>query len=365
MDQHRESLQPPADFRRLLVSAASANLADGVRTATLPLMAVTLTDEPLLVSGIAAVADLPAVLGGTGRGSHLDRHDRRGLLVVGQSIRAIATISFVGLLLPDAAGIWALYVLALLLGGAEVVVDGASQAVIPKLVPVRLLERANARMESAQLVFEQMVGTAIGGVLFAFGAVFCFAVNSVALVISGVSATSIRRPLPPRAAGEAPGTWRHDIGEGFAFLGRHPLLGWLSTFGATANLASTVGGSVLVLLVVDELGATGAAFGLVLAAGAVAGLATSLATEHLVRRIGRGRTMLAGAGLQVVALFVIATGAECRRRRGRDGGWRPPPSCSPTSRHERCGSTSCPMRSRAASRPASGWWDSRGSRWAP
>jgi hypothetical protein len=47
------------NYRRLWSSAAASNLADGVFVVALPLMAVQLTDSPMLVAGVSLAGRLP------------------------------------------------------------------------------------------------------------------------------------------------------------------------------------------------------------------------------------------------------------------------------------------------------------------
>lgn len=60
-----------------------------------------------------------------------------------------------------------------------------------------------------------------------------------------------------------------DLREGFRYLWDHPFLRAMALAVALTNVAFSTGGAVLVILVVQEIGAPEAAFGLVLAAGAV------------------------------------------------------------------------------------------------
>lgn len=297
----------------MLIGSGLSNLGDGIRLAALPLLAVMVTDEPVLVSGVTAATILPAVLFGPVGGVMIDRYGRRRLLVTGQLVRGIVVALFVALLLADRAGIVSVYVLALLLGVGEVVVDGAAQAAVPQLVRAPLLERANARLIRAQLVLDQMVGAAVGGVLFVAGAALPFAVDSVTFLLGAVAVGRIRQPLSPRDVDEDAATpsgdearFLDELRDGFRFLRGHDLLlPMAATLGLT-NTANTIGVSVLVLLVVDELGAGDATFGLVLAVGAVGGFIASLVAERVAAWIGRGPTLVGAVAVTAAANLGLA-----------------------------------------------------------
>ena len=51
-----------ADFRRLWSATLASNLADGIVLVSLPLAAVSLTTDPLLVASVAVAGSLPPVL---------------------------------------------------------------------------------------------------------------------------------------------------------------------------------------------------------------------------------------------------------------------------------------------------------------
>lgn len=302
------------DFRRLLVSAASSNLGDGVRVAAFPLLAVTLTDEPLLISGVAAATFLPAVLFGPLGGVLVDRQPRRRLIVFGQFLRAAATIVFLIALFTDVGGIWAVYALALALGAGEVVVDGAAQAAVPALVPRSLLERANARMISAQTVLDELAGRALGGVLFAVAPVVPFIVDGMTFLVGGAAASRLEDPIRPTSGVEQDGaraadrgrTVLDDVKDGFGFLWGHDLLRLKAVTVGLINLGAATGASVLVIRAVNELGSSEIAFGLLLTAGAVGGLLGSLVAERLVRAVGRPGVLVGSVILMSIGLLVVA-----------------------------------------------------------
>lgn len=295
------------DFRRLLTGAAASNLGDGVRLAALPLLAVTLTDEAVLVAAVPAAVMAPAVLLGPLGGVLVDRHPRRLLIVVGQVVRAVAVAVFVAVLAAGAMTIWGVLTLAFVLGAGEVVVDGASSAAVPRLVPTRLLERANARMISAQLVLEQMVGSALGALLFSVRTMLPFVVDGITYVVGAAAASRLRTPLAPDRGPDVPAgtSMAQEAREGFSFIRRTPVLAWFAGVVGMTNLALTTGTSVLVLLVVETLAAPEATYGLVLTAAAVGGLIASAVIERVVAAVGRRRVfVVAGVG-EVAALLVV------------------------------------------------------------
>ncbi|MGH8874945.1 MAG: MFS transporter [Acidimicrobiia bacterium] len=156
----REGLGP--DFAKLWGAAAVSNLGDGVRLAALPLLASALTRDPGLVAGLTVALRLPWLLLSLPAGAIIDRLDRRRLMARASLLQGAAMASLGAALWAGWAGLPMLYLVAFLLGTGEVVRDTASHTVVPSLVPMELLERANGRLYATQMVANELVGPPIG-----------------------------------------------------------------------------------------------------------------------------------------------------------------------------------------------------------
>ena len=124
-----------ADYWRFWTAAALSNLGDGMTLAALPLVAVSITREPLAVALAAALAFLPWVLAGPVAGVVVDRVDRRKLMIIGQLARGLVVGTLAVWIAAGDLSLPVLYAAAFLLGLGEVFVDTASQAAIPMLAP--------------------------------------------------------------------------------------------------------------------------------------------------------------------------------------------------------------------------------------
>jgi len=117
-------------FWRLFVSLSGSKLADGIGRTALPLLATTLTRDPLAISGLVTLAFLPWLLFALPGGVLVDRVDRRRAMAVANVFRAVVVGGLGVAVLLDRADIAALYVVAFLLGAAETVYDGAVRAIL-------------------------------------------------------------------------------------------------------------------------------------------------------------------------------------------------------------------------------------------
>ena len=125
-------------FTKLWSASAVSNLGDGVDAVALPLLAETLTRDPLLFAGVAVALRLPWLLFSLPAGAIVDRVDRRRLMAAVNAARAVLLAVFGVAVLLDAASIWLLYGVGFLLGVAETLFDNAAQSIpAPRSCPGR------------------------------------------------------------------------------------------------------------------------------------------------------------------------------------------------------------------------------------
>lgn len=282
---------PPlgGDFRRFWFAAAASNLGDGIRFGALPLLALTLTDDARLIALVSASTMLPWLLFGPIGGALVDRQDRRRLMVTAQLLRAVLALTLTLLIATDTVSIWWVVIIAFGLGSGEVIVDSSSQAAIPQLVAADQLDRANGQLIAAITVLDQVAGVALGAALFSVATSLPFAIDGVTFVVGAALVLTVRRPL--QGARTSDSRLRDDIAEGMRFLFKHQFLRSMMASVAISNLAGNLAFGVLVVLLVDELGASPATFGAVLGVGALGGVLGSLLAARLTERFGRKRVL--------------------------------------------------------------------------
>ena len=110
----------PANYWRLLGSSAASNLADGVFFIVLPLLAVRLTDSPILIAGLAIAGRLPWLFFVLVAGALADRLDRRVTMRNVQLFRVVVLAGLTALAVVDGLSLPILYAVALGLGIAAI-----------------------------------------------------------------------------------------------------------------------------------------------------------------------------------------------------------------------------------------------------
>ena len=285
-------------FAPFIAASGLANLADGIAVVAWAWLATLLTRDPLLVALLPVAIRLPWFLFALPAGIVTDRVDRRRLILAMDAARA-------GLFALAALALWttrpgeapdggvaqpglfaALLACALLVGTAEVFRDNAAQTMLPALVPHDRLEAANGRLWSVELVGNALLGPALGAFLIASAVWLPFALNAAAFALAGLFVLRLTGAFRPLDAGTR--DWRRELGEGLAFLRGAPLLRLLALVTGAWNLLHQMVVIALVLHVQENLGLGARAYGLILAAGAVGGIAGGLVAERVVRAMGPG-----------------------------------------------------------------------------
>ncbi|HEY6746656.1 MAG TPA: MFS transporter [Mycobacteriales bacterium] len=306
-------------------ASALANLGDGIRLAAFPLLAAQLSDDPLVVGAVGAVAGLPWLLTGLLAGSLADRFGARFILPLTDAARVLVLAGLVGLLVTGRAGIAVVVVAAFLLGVAETLRDTAAATVLPRLVAEDQLERAGGRLNAGGLIGNEFVGPVAGGLLFGAGAALPFAGSGAATAFAVLLVLSLPAPVLRLLGAVVPAdrTTGGGIRDGLAWLRRQPVLRALVLVVALIALADSAWFAVLVLYAEARLGLGPTGFGLLLALGAGGGLAGALLADRLVagRRhraaIGWSAAVTAGtpgllllpSRLWLAAVVVVATSA--------------------------------------------------------
>ncbi len=298
------------DYLKLWLATAVSNIGDGVRITALPLLAATITRDPLAIAGLMFAGKLPWLLLSLHAGAIADRVDRRKLIVGINILRALAMGALGIFLVTGMESIALLYSVALLQGVGEVFSDNAAFALMPSIVPKDRLEDANGRLEAAVVVTNEFAGPALGGLLFAVAAAAPFLVDGGSFLLAGVLIASISYRPPIRLEEPEKTRLRDDIAEGVRWLRNHKVLRDLSLIAAVTNLMLFATFSIQVLFALEVLGLTSAGFGLLLSAEAFGALFGSLLAGKLKRSMGTRGAIVLALAVASGANIAIATSSS-------------------------------------------------------
>jgi MFS family permease len=303
-----------ANYWKLWTAASVSALGDGVRLTALPLLAAALTRDPLQVSLVTVGGSVPWLLFALISGALVDRLDRRRVMWAVDSVRAVVMGGVAFLAFTGHASIWLLVACNFLLGSGETLFDNASQALMPSLVQRDRLETANGRLYASETITLQLAGPPVGALLFALARGLPFVVDASSFAVAVLFTVAMRgtfrvaRPDGPRAR------LRDDIGDGLRWLWGNRLIRRLAIMLGVWNLVSTATFSITVLYALEILHVGSVGYGLLFTAGALGGLASSLAAPWVIARAGRSRALIAAVligavtdlGLGLVSAFPAA-----------------------------------------------------------
>jgi MFS family permease len=283
-------------LRWLLSSSAASNLGDGIGKVAFPLLAATLTRDPVLIAGLAATQFVPWLLFGLLAGALVDRVDRRRAVLVANVVRAVVVGGMALVVQSGAASIWLVYAAALLLGTAETVAESAANVLIPSVVAGERLAGANGKLQACEIVGQTFLGGPVGSTTFALFATFPFLLNSAGCAIAAALLLGMAGRYRP-AGGARTTTLRTDLADGLRWLRRSPVLLRLVVIAAMVSLITELAQAQLVLYALGDLRLSEAAFGAFALVGGVGGLAGATAAPALIRRSSRRAVLAAGIAL--------------------------------------------------------------------
>jgi MFS family permease len=285
-----------AAFANIFTANLASSLGDGIARTAAPLLAIRLTTDPLLVSGIAVLSMLPWLLFAIPAGILVDRIDRRRALAIANGVRTVLALVLFLLFLTGTLTIWWLFAVVFLYGIGETIYDGAIRAVVPSVVRKSQLPTANGRIEAGEQVVQNFAAAPLTSALFALSALIPLGINGAAYLLAVVLAfllpavASGRDPEHVRAAAPRE-SWREQLVSGFRFITSHRMLVVLWLFSTFIGLCFSIATSTFALYVIDRLGLPEALFGVFVLTGAIGSVLGGLLAGRLKNLWGAGLTM--------------------------------------------------------------------------
>ena len=300
-------------FRWLLASSVVTNIGDGFALAAGPLLVASQTRDPLIVSLAVLAQQLPVLLFGVVAGTVADRRDRRRIVIVVNLARAAVLGVFTAIIATGVVSIALVLGALFVLGTAEVFADVTTSSLIPRLVPRADLGIANARLQGAFLLANQLVAPPIGAFLFVAGMALPFGADAIAFLFGAllVSRMTLRPGAAtandePRRAG-----FRTEMAEGMRWLAGHRPMRTLAVTIILFNVTFGAAWSVLVLYASERLGMNAVGFGLLTTAMAIGGIVGTTLYGRLERRFSLADIMRVGLLIETFThlIFAVTTSA--------------------------------------------------------
>src|SRR5581483_8114853 len=284
-------------FRLLFTTRAAANTANQMQAVAVGWLVYDLTGSALALGLIGLVQFIPPLMLSLIAGQVVDRHSRKLILICCYIVEFTVSASLLALAVFADRPVRLIFGLLLINAIARTFEAPALQSLVPSTVPRDILMRAVSAHASAGKM-SQLIGPALGGLLYAFGAGVVFGLCAVLVLVAGIA--SVLLPVPPAPAQPPKVSWTTLVA-GVRFIWHEPaVLGAMSL-----DLAATLFGGVVALLPIfarDILHIGSWGFGLLRAAPATGALiVAAVLTRTTINRSG-GYVMF-GA----VAVYGIAT----------------------------------------------------------
>ncbi|SDG02276.1 Predicted arabinose efflux permease, MFS family [Sinosporangium album] len=321
---YRRVLRLP-NMAQLIVAAFFSRLAAEMMTLVFVLYTIQQFDSASLAGVVAFLAFAPGFVVSPIAGAFLDRFGSVSALVVDLVLSAAvvaltALAQPLGFLSPQL-----LLTVAFLYSLTSPLSLAGVRTLIPRLVPRRALDRANALDTSVFGVAEVLGPVAAGALMSLLGGSPTLTVVSVLYLVSVVALVPLLRSRPARDSRQASSSLLRESARGVVYVVRHRVLRGLAVSYSLYMVSWGIFVVVTPVLLAEEFGKgdadlmTGviwAAMGVIGAVGAlVAGRLSVIGREH--RIIGIGLVLMtaafvpgiAGAGVVALAVALLTIGA--------------------------------------------------------
>ncbi|WP_150252372.1 MFS transporter [Nocardiopsis deserti] len=292
------------DFLKYWAGQSVSRFGAQLATLALPLAAIEVFEATAGQLGLLnAAAFAPYLVVTLLAGVWIDRRRKRTVLIAADLGRFLTLAAIPLLALAGFLEIHHLYLIAFTLGTFAVLFDVAGTAYLPSLVDRDQLLDGNSKLQ-ASIVVSQSGGPAAAGVLVqVMTAPFTLLIGAFASLMSVLALLSVssseEQPKPSTQRGNTFAEIRSSI----RFIAQDKYLRFLTLRSGVNNLFFLARNTVLPLFVLQVLGLSSSALGLVLGMGAVGALVGAALAKRMADWFGPGRVIAVAYGAS--SLFQI------------------------------------------------------------
>ena len=293
-----------ASFRRLAWSNLLAQSAEQLSLAAVPIVAVLLLKAgPGEIGLLASIQSLPFLLLSMPLGLLADRTSRTRLMALAETLRALALLLLLALIVTGNVSIAALAIIGFMAAVGTVAFSVAAPSLVPALVQVEGLAQANGRLELARSA-AFAAGPALAGALIAWtGASAAFVLSGMLSVAAVLCLRGITEPA--RAAMPA----RHpllELQDGAKWVWQSDLLRPMMFCSIAWNISWFMLQAAYVPYAIHDLGLDASGVGITLALYGVGMIVGALLAPRVVRALPFGQAILLGPYFSVLAAVTMA-----------------------------------------------------------
>jgi MFS family permease len=297
-------------FRSLLGSSLSSAVGGSISGVAINWLVYHYTSSALDVAYVGLTGIVPGIVLGLFAGVLADRYNRRRLMITADLVRMTVMGVLAAALYFTGFSLFLVLAVMTLVYSFSALFNPASQAILPRLVPVERLESANGLL-AALASTGSTLGAGAGGVaIVLLGAVAGIGLNAATFGLSAVFLLQIAveagqpRQRPPGSEH----SFRTEFGEGISYMRNHlPILEITLGF-LPGNFLFTMVSSFTVVYVATVYGGNAAVFGYLAAAFAAGAAVGALVVPRI--RARRFAGLLMGASVLgqggAIGLLIVA-----------------------------------------------------------
>jgi MFS family permease len=270
-----------------------------------PLLVLAITHSPAQAGLIAAMRGLPYALFILPAGALVDRWNRKRVMILCDSGRAMALGSIPVALLLGHLTIVQLYIVSLVEGTLFTFFNLAETACLPHVVAKEQLPAAVAQY----MVIDStagMIGPSIGGAFYSIGRAIPFLTDAISYGVSVLSLFFIKVKFQEERDHTPIRLWA-DIREGLSWLWHQPLIRFIAVL--TGGITMPVVGYGLILIVLAQgQHASSFTIGLIFACGGIGSILGAMIVGPLQKWFSFSRLMIGSTWIWALTwlLFAIA-----------------------------------------------------------
>jgi len=298
------SLWRNRDYLLLWSGEIVSELGTQVSQLAYPLLILALTGSPAQAGLAGALRSLPYLLLSLPAGALIDRWNRKLVMILCDTGRALCLASIALALAIGHLSIIQVYLVSMIEGTLFVFFNLAEVACLPRVVPAQQLPTATAQNQITSSV-SFLLGPPLGGVLYGVSRLLPFLADALSYTASILSLLFIRTPFQEQRIGKSRNLWM-DIKEGLVWLWHHPLIRFIAFLTGCVNLLITSSVVLIVIVVAQHLHASSFTIGMLLSIGGAGGIIGVLIGPVIQKRWRFGQVMIAIACLRAILWPLIA-----------------------------------------------------------
>jgi MFS family permease len=255
-----------------------------------PLLVLLLTHSAAQAGFVGALRTLPYLIFSLPAGALIDRWNRKRVMIICNSIRALCLASIPFLFAFGWLSILQIYVVSFLEGTFFVFFDIAELSCLSNVVAPSQLPTAVAQNQ-ATVGITSLLGPSFGGLLYGVNVLLPFGADVLSYLASILSLFWIKGHFQQERT-TTPRRLDREVVEGLVWFWRQPLLRVMAMLSCGINLVVVGGTTLLVIVLAQHLHASSFVIGTIFACGGVGSILGSLFAPFLQKHLSFGQTVI-------------------------------------------------------------------------